>query len=176
VFLPTSLPDRSVKLLVIIPPEFLECYLDATAAMRDANEQTRRAEYNVRGASGGNAGTYLANRVGLNAQNIMNKDRIRQQYANANAQIGNQLSQYNTEIAYREAEARAKDAAMKENIRSQAIHSIGSNFGKMTKSGKQDNMDQDTLKMFQWRYKNEPGFRKYIDNFSTQNNSGEAIV
>ena len=133
-------------------------YLDATAAMRDANEQTRRAEYNIRGASGGNAGTYLANRVGLNAQNIMTKDRIRQQYANANAGIANQTNQFNTEIAYREAEARAKDAAMKENIRSQAIHGIGTSFGKATKSGKQDEMDQKTLEMYK-QYYNNPQFR-----------------
>jgi hypothetical protein len=142
-------------------------YLDNTAAMRDAEQEARRDEYAVRGASGGNAGTYLANRVGLNTAKVMNKDRIRQQYANANAQIGNQNAQFNAEIAYREAEARAKDAAMKENVRSQAIASLGSSFGKATKSGKQDNIDQDTLKMFQWRYKNEPGFKKYIDNFST---------
>ena len=151
-------------------------YLDNTAAMRDAEQEARRDEYAVRGASGGNAGTYLANRVGLNTAKVMNKDRIRQQYANANAQIGNQNAQFNTEIAYREAEARAKDAAMKENVRSQAIASIGSSFGKATKSGKQDNIDQDTLKMFQWRYKNEPGFKKYIDNFSTEKDSKEAVA
>lgn len=151
-------------------------YLDNTAAMRDVEQEARRDEYAVRGASGGNAGTYLANRVGLNTAKVMNKDRIRQQYANANAQIGNQNAQFNTEIAYREAEARAKDAAMKENVRSQAIASLGSSFGKATKSGKQDNIDQDTLKMFQWRYKNEPGFKKYIDNFSTEKDSKEAVA
>ena len=151
-------------------------YLDNTAAMRDAEQEARRDEYAVRGASGGNAGTYLANRVGLNTAKVMNKDRIRQQYANANAQIGNQNAQFNAEIAYREAEARAKDAAMKENVRSQAIASLGSSFGKATKSGKQDNIDQDTLKMFQWRYKNEPGFKKYIDNFSTEKDSKEAVA
>ena len=77
-------------------------YLDPSAAMNDAEAQTRRAEYNVRGASGGNAGTYLSNRVGLNAQNIENKDRIRQQYANANAGIGNTNSQFNSQIQIHE--------------------------------------------------------------------------
>ena len=142
-------------------------FLDPSAAMRDATEQTRRAEYNVRGASVGNAGTYLANRVGLNAQNIMTKDRIRQQYENANVGIANQTNQFNTEIAYREAEAQAKDRAMRQNVNSQAVHSMASNFGKFSKSSKQDNMDQKELDLFMYRYKNEPGFKEQVDKFRT---------
>lgn len=142
-------------------------FLDPSSAIRDALAQTRRAEYNIRNASGGNAGTYLANRVGLNAQNTENLARIHQNYANANANIANQNSQFNTEIAYREAEAQAKDRAMRQNVDSQAIHSMASNFGKMSKSSKQDNMEQKELDMFMYRYKNEPGFKEQVDKFRT---------
>lgn len=142
-------------------------FLDPSSAIRDALAQTRRAEYNVRGASGGNAGTYLSNRVALNAQNTENLARIHQNYQNANAQISNQNSQFNTEIAYREAEAQAKDRAMRQNVDSQAIHSMASNFGKMSKSSKQDNMEQKELDMFMYRYKNEPGFKEQVDKFRT---------
>ena len=142
-------------------------FLDPSSAIRDALAQTRRAEYNVRGASGGNAGTYLSNRVALNAQNTENLARIHQNYQNANAQISNQNSQFNTEIAYREAEAQAKDRAMRQNVNSQAIHSMASNFGKMSKSSKQDNMEQKELDMFMYRYKNEPGFKEQVDKFRT---------
>lgn len=133
-------------------------YLDSSAAMRAADQENRRAEWGVRNASGGNAGTYLSNRVALGTQNTMNKAQIAQQYANANAGIGNQNAQFNAEIAYREREARDKDAAMKQNINSMAIHNIGSSFGKSTKSGKQDEMDQDTLDLYKEYYKN-PEFR-----------------
>jgi hypothetical protein len=151
-------------------------YMDPTKAIAGENYIYRQTKNTLPGLTGGNAGATMALLFANKANTATRIGRLRETYDNANAQIGNQTNQFNTEIAYREAEARAKDAAMKENVRSQAIHSIGSNFGKMTKSGKQDNMDQDTLKMFQWRYKNEPGFKKYIDNFSTQNNSEEATV
>ena len=143
-------------------------YLNDTAAMRDAEQEARRAEVGIKNASAGNAGTYLANRIGLNTSNIMNKDRIRQAYANANAEIGNKNAQFNAEIARSEAIARAANAAAKQNVNSQAIHSIGSNFGKMTKSNKEDAMDQNELAMFQWRYQNEPGFRDHVNKFSTK--------
>jgi len=142
-------------------------FLDPSSAIRDALAQTRRAEYNIRNASGGNAGTYLANRVGLNAQNTENLARIHQNYANANAGIANQNSQFNTEIAYREAEAQAKDRAMRQNVNSQAIHSMASNFGKASKASKENSMDQKELDLFMYRYKNEPGFKEQVDKFRT---------
>ncbi len=142
-------------------------FLDPSSAIRDALAQTRRAEYNVRNASGGNAGTYLANRVGLNAQNTENLARIHQNYANANAGIANQNSQFNTEIAYREAEAQAKDRAMRQNVNSQAVHSMASNFGKASKASKENSMDQKELDLFMYRYKNEPGFKEQVDKFRT---------
>ena len=147
-----------------------------TPDFRDANQKYLWAKQALGNASGGSAGAFLANIQKAHVDNVMNRAQIQQTADNTNAQIGNQVNQFNTEIAYREAEARAKDAAMKENVRSQAIASLGSSFGKATKSGKQDNIDQDTLKMFQWRYKNEPGFKKYIDNFSTEKDSKEAVA
>lgn len=140
-------------------------YLDPTAALRDAQQQNNTTNANLRDASGGNAGTYLANRLALNSQNVTNKDRIRQEYGNANAQIGNQNAQFNTEIAYREREARDKDAAMKQNVNSQAVHSMASNFGKFSKSGKQDDMDQNTLETMM-KYYNNPEFQKIMKNNS----------
>jgi len=119
--------------------------LNDSAAIRDANEQTRRAEYNVRGASGGNAGTYLSNRVGLNAQNIINKDRIRQEYANANAGISNQVNQFNTGIANEEILANAKIRANARNTKQSAIASIGSNTANQMNDVRNTNMDKKKL-------------------------------
>jgi hypothetical protein len=138
-------------------------YLDPRAAERDAEAEARRAAFGVKEASGGNAASYLANRVGLNSQNVINKDRIRREYANANAQIGNQNAQFNAEIAMREKVAQAANAAMKENIRSQAIHGMASNFGKMTKSDKQGKMDQKTLNLMMKYYNKYPAFAKMLE-------------
>jgi hypothetical protein len=133
-------------------------FLDPTQARRDEQYAYRQANKAIPGLVGG-SGAAAMNLLGANrAKTSTNIGRINKEYENANAQIGNQLNQYNTEIAYREAEARAKDAAMKENIRSQAIHGIGSSFGKATKSGKQDVMDEKTLAMYK-EYYNNPQFR-----------------
>jgi hypothetical protein len=136
-------------------------YLDNTAAMRDAEQEARRDEYAVRGASGGNAGTYLANRVGLNTAKVMNKDRIRQQYANANAQIGNQNAQFNTDIAMREVIANAQNRARNRSGKGEAIGDIGQNFGVASKAGKQGEMDQKTLALIM-KYYNTPEFQKMM--------------
>lgn len=119
--------------------------LDPTAALRDATDQTRRAEYNVRGASSGNAGTYLSNRVALNAQNVVNKDRIRQEYANANAGILNQNSQFNTGIANQEYVANEQNRAQTRNIKGQALANIGSNVVSQYRDNKSQQYDQTTL-------------------------------
>lgn len=119
--------------------------LNDSAAIRDANEQTRRAEYNVRGASAGNAGTYLSNRVALNTQNIENKDRIRQQYANANAGILNETSKINTGIANEEILANAKIRANARNIKQSAIASMGSNTANQMNDIRNTNMDQKRI-------------------------------
>ena len=119
--------------------------LDDSAAIRDANDQTRRAEYNVRNASGGNAGTYLSNRVGLNAQNIVNKDRIRQQYANANAGIANQVNQFNTGIANQEFVANEQNRAASRSTKQGAIASMGSNSANQMNDIRNTEMDQKKL-------------------------------
>jgi gas vesicle protein len=133
-------------------------FLDPTKAIAGENYIYRQTKNTLPGLTGGNAGATMALLFANKANTATRIGRLRETYDNANAQIGNQLSQYNTEIAYREAEARAKDAAMKENIRSQAIHGIGSSFGKATKSGKQDEMDEKTLAMYK-EYYNNPQFR-----------------
>ena len=139
-----------------------------TPDFRDANQKYLWAKEALGNASGGSAGAFLANIQKAHVDNVMNRAQIQQTADNTNAQIGNQVNQFNTEIAYREAEARAKDAAMKENVKSKTIHSIANNFGEAIKSGKQTNMDQKELAIFQWRYKNEPGFREHIDSFSNK--------
>jgi len=142
--------------------------LDPTAALRDAEAQTRRAEYNVRGASGGNAGTYLSNRVALNTQNIENKDRIRQQYANANAGILNETNKINTGIANEEILANAKIRANARNIKQSAIASMGSNTANQMNDVRNTEMDQkrvDNLVKMYPSLSKDPEMLKYLMSF-----------
>jgi len=135
--------------------------LNDSAAMRDANEQTRRAEYNVRGASAGNAGTYLSNRVALNAQNIENKDRIRQQYANANAGIKNRANEVNLANKYSVDDINAKNKGAALNQYYKAIGSIGVNTAQGLKDNKNRQTDEKTIGMFTELY-NNPEFQKFM--------------
>jgi hypothetical protein len=143
-------------------------YLDPTASLRDAQMQANRAEYNVRGASGGNAGTYLSNRVALNAQNTINKDRIRKEYANINAGISNQIGQYNNELSRAEVIANAQNRAVNDNIRRQAIGSLGSNFGQASLANKKGEMDQSMMDMLP-KMINDPAFKKYYEEWAKKN-------
>jgi len=137
-------------------------YLDPSAALRDAEAQTRRAEYNVRGASGGNAGTYLSNRVALNAQNTINKARIHTDYQNANAGISNSVGQYNNELARQEVIANAQNRARNRSGKGEAIGSLGSNVANQMMDNKKGNMDQETLQLMM-KYYNDPQFKKYLE-------------
>lgn len=139
-------------------------YLDPTAAIRDAEMQNRRAEYNVRGASGGNAGTYLSNRVALNAQNTMNKARIRKEFENANAGISNSVNQYNNELARQEVIANAMNRARTRSGKGEAIGSMGSNIANQMMDNKKTNMDQETLGLLM-KYYDTPEFQRIMKEY-----------
>lgn len=147
-------------------------YLDPTQARKDEQYNYRQSLENVRTGSMGSGATLLANTNAARNRASTNTARINQAYDDANAQIGNQVNQYNTNISMQEKIAREANAAALENTRSKAIHGLGESFGKGTKSGKQTQMDQKELGMFQWRYQNEPGFKAHVDNFS-KNNKGK---
>lgn len=143
-------------------------YLDPSAALRDAEAQTRRAEYNVRGASGGNAGTYLSNRVALNAQNVINKDRIQREYQNANAGIANNIGQYNTELARQEVIANAQNRARTRSGKGEAIGSLGSNVANQMVDNKRAKMDQSMMEMLP-KMMNNPEFQKFYAEWAKKN-------
>lgn len=139
-------------------------YLDPSASLRDADMQSRRAEYNVRGASGGNAGTYLGNRVALNAQNVINKDRIQKEYQNVNAGISNSVGQYNNELSRQEVIANAQNRARNRSGKGEAIGSMGSNIANQIMDNKKGNMDQETLQLMM-KYYDTPEFQKIMKNY-----------
>jgi hypothetical protein len=132
-----------------------------TPDFRDANQKYLWAKKALANVSGGNARTALANIQQAHVNNVMNTAQIQQAADNTNAQIGNQVNQFNTEIAYREAEARAKDAAMKENVRSQAAHNFAESTGKLSLSNKQDLSDKNKLDLYN-QYYNTPEFKAFM--------------
>jgi hypothetical protein len=138
--------------------------LDPTMDLKDAQSQNNRAEYNVRGASGGNAGTYLSNRVALNAQNTMNKSRIHQAYANANSGIKNQAEQYNIANKYAtdDINARNKGAALTNYYNT--LGSVGTNVAQGMKDNRMMNMDNESIQLMSEFYNSPEGqkmFAKY---------------
>lgn len=143
-------------------------YLDPTAAIRDANDQARRAEYNVRGASAGNAGTYLSNRVALATQNTINKDRIRKEYANTNAGIANSVGQYNNELARQEVIANAMNRARNRSGKGEAISQIGKNYNQQVLDTKKGKMEESMMQMLP-KLVNDPSFMKFYEEYKKNN-------
>lgn len=126
--------------------------LDDTAAIRDTNQEVRLAERGVRDASGGNAGSYLSNRVALAAQGTISKDRIRQQYGNANAEILNRNSSENAQIQRLENDANEANRAKERSIKQSAIASMGSNTASQYKDFKASKYDQNTIDNMKYLY------------------------
>ena len=142
--------------------------LDPTASLRDADTQARNTAYDLKNASSGNAGTYLSNRGALNAQNTINKDRINREYANANAQINNQVNQVNTGIANEEILANAKIKANQRNIKQSAVASMGSNVANQMNDIKNTKMDSKRIDAITKMYPalaKDPEMLKYILGF-----------
>lgn len=144
--------------------EYSPSLLDPSAALTDAEKQSRLTALNIRDASGGNAGTYLSNRTALNAQNVINKDRIRQQYANTNAQITNQGKQYNiaNKMSVDDINARNKGQALINYY--STLGSVGTNVAQGMKDNRAYNMDKEAIGMLPAMFDN-PAYKKYIDEY-----------
>ncbi len=131
--------------------------VDPTAAIRDAKLQKKAAEYNLK-QGGGSAAAYMSNILGLTSLNIQDIDRIRQQYANTNAEIQNRANQYNTQLAMQEVIANAQNRARTRSGKGEAIAGIGQNVSQQMLDSKKGKMDEKTLAMYQ-SYFNNPQFK-----------------
>lgn len=103
--------------------QYLDPNADLAENARMYNEAKRAAQY----ASAGNATNYLANTAAGRAAK-MNADRtVRTNYGNINSQIANQLSQFNTQIANQELNAKQMDEAQRRNLIGQGLSGVGEN-------------------------------------------------
>ena len=119
--------------------------LDPTASLRDIDHQNRVAEYDVRSASNGNAGSYLANRTALATNASINKDRITRDYQNANSQIKNQNGAMNAQIQMRENDANEQNRAAARSTKQAALARIGSNTAQQMNDVRSSEMDKKKI-------------------------------
>lgn len=101
--------------------------LDNSQALRDADRSATIAEKGLRNATGGDSSQYLSNRLSLNAQTLSNKERIRQEYVNQNAQISNQGKMFSIGNRYTTDQINAQNKAAALSQYYQAIDSLGNN-------------------------------------------------
>ena len=132
-----------------------------TPDFRDANQKYLWAKEALGNVSGGHGGAALANIQKAHVDHVMNRAQIQQTADNTNAQIGNQVNQFNTDIAMREVIANAQNRARNRSGKGEAIGDIGQNFGVASKAGKQGEMDQKTLALIM-KYYNTPEFQKMM--------------
>jgi len=100
----------------------------------------------------------MRNILVLTSLNIQDIDRIRQQYANTNAEIQNRANQYNTQLAMQEVIANAQNRARTRSGKGEAIAGIGQNVSQQMLDSKKGKMDEKTLAMYQ-SYFNNPQFK-----------------
>lgn len=126
--------------------------LDPTSSLRDVDMQSKIAEYNIRNASSGNAGAYLANRSGLAASTGLAKDKIQREYQNTNAGISNAAMQYNAETHKAEDIANMQNRAASRAITGNAISNIGSNTVGQYKDTQLKQGDKDRIELIRQMY------------------------
>lgn len=138
--------------------------LDPSAALRDADIQNNQATYNIKEASGGNAGNYLSNRIALAGENTLNKADIRTKYANANSGISNQGQIFNIGNQYRTDDINAANKGQALTNYYSTLGSLGTNTASGIRDYKADQMQQQQMNMLPYMYTN-PEFQSYWNNY-----------
>jgi len=121
--------------------------LDPTASLRDADNIARTAAYDLADKASGHAGNYLTNRTALATSMLLNKDKIRREYANANAGISNEGQLTNIKGKYMVDDINAKNKGAALNQYYKSIERMGTNTAQAGKDNKATQMDQKTLDM-----------------------------
>jgi hypothetical protein len=147
--------------------------MDPSADLQYNKTVFRNALGDVKNASGGNAATYLNNRKDLAINQELTNSRISQQYANQNAQIKNQNSQFNTNVGMNEVNANDQNRAASRNLQGNAINNIGQNaYGQVNGSmrdQKANQRDQQMLAIIAQKYPqamNDPAFKALFSTYS----------
>lgn len=138
--------------------------LDPTASFRDVENQKRIAEYNIRNASTGHSGAYLANRVGSDVSLVLAKDKIAREYQNMNAGIKNSAQQYNIKQHKAEDIANMQNRAKSRDIKANAISHIGQNDVAQYGDTRRTAADKDKIELIKSMYpsiRNSPEIMEY---------------
>ena len=133
-------------------------YMDPTKAIAGENYIYRQTKNTLPGLTGGNAGATMALLFANKANTATRIGRLRETYDNANAQIANQVNQYNTGIANQEIIANEQNRARARSGTGEAIGDTAKSFAQMQLDNKKGAMDEDMLEVYKEYYKN-PEFR-----------------
>jgi hypothetical protein len=122
--------------------------LDPTAALMDADIENRTLNQNIASASGGNAGTYLNNRLAGSSANTMNKFKIRSQYDNSNAGIKNRFAEFNKNLEVKSMEDEAANKGQALTNYYQALSNIGMNTASQIRDNRAYNQDNKRMNLY----------------------------
>lgn len=149
-------------------------YMDPTKAIAGENYIGRQTKAAIPGLVGGSGGAAMA-LLGANKANTATRiGRLRETYDNANAQIGNQVNQYNTGLAQQEVIANAANRARYRSGKGEAISQIGKNYNQMALDTKKGKMDQSMMEMMP-KLINNPEFQKFYTEWM-KNNAGSSVA
>lgn len=128
-----------------------------TSAIQDAERSYNAARVGIRDASGGNSGNYLSNLQNLQANDVMNKAKIREQFANTNAGIRNQTSMFNKGNQIQGMRDEAANKGVSTSNYYKALNGLGENIAGQSKDIRQENMDNKMLQLLRTgKYKYNP--------------------
>lgn len=119
--------------------------IDYTQSLRDADAQSRVAAGDLASSTGGNAGSYLANRAGLSANIARAKANIRQSGDAKNVEIYNQFLPLNKELQTRATIDTEQNKARSEDIARQAGRGLSGAAAGTTRDISAGQMDKYSL-------------------------------
>lgn len=138
--------------------------LDPTASLRDADIMAKTAAYDLADKASGHSGNYLTNRIALATAMTLNKDKIRREYANANAGISNDAQLTNIKGKYMVDDINAKNKGAALNQYYKSIERMGTNTAQAGKDNKASKMDQDTLDLMRESF-SDPAFKAMLAEY-----------
>lgn len=127
-----------------VTPEFL----NPNEELLGAEMENAQLNQDIKNYSGGNSGTYLANRQAGSSRNLLNRNKIIRDYANTNAGISNQFKQYNKSLEMKSMDdtARNKGAAISNYFA--ALSNLGANTAQGLGDIKERKMQEKRLNLY----------------------------
>ena len=128
-----------------VKPEFT----NPNEELLGAQMENSQLNQDIKNYSGGNSGTYLANRQAGSSRNLLNRNKIIRDYANTNTGIANQFKQYNKSIEMKSMDDTARNKGQALTNYFSALSNLGANTAQGIGDIRKRKSDEKRLNLYE---------------------------